>query len=232
MAQKKRIAAFFDFDGTLFSGHFWQGLADYHFKHNKKKASVYIFLVINLLMSFVCVPASKIKLIRPEFHKVKWGEDMGFFLKGMSAEEVEKIYQWMVSDYFLPRAKPETTEILKQHIEKGHLVAIVSGSYYNFLDIIGKKLGVGYVLGTEGELKNGVHTGRIIKPLCFGKHKADAIGSFMEREKLDIDLENSYAYADNVSDLPMLEMVGNPAAIYPDKKLLKTARQRGWRVVG
>ena len=232
MAQKKRIAAFFDFDGTLFSGHFWQGLADYHFKHNKKKASVYIFLVIHLLMSFVCVPASKIKLIRPEFHKVKWGEDMGFFLKGMSAEEVEKIYQWMVSDYFLPRAKPETTEILKQHIGKGHLVAIVSGSYYNFLDIIGKKLGVGYVLGTEVELKNGVHTGRIIKPLCFGKHKADAIGSFMEREKLDIDLENSYAYADNVSDLPMLEMVGNPAAIYPDKKLLKTARQRGWRVVG
>lgn len=232
MAQQKRIAAFFDFDGTLFSGHFWQGLADYHFKHNKKKASVYVFLIIHLLMSFFCVLASKMKLIRPEAHKIKWGEDMGFFLKGLSTEEVRKMYGWMVSDYFMPIAKPGTIEILKHHIKERHVVVIVSGSYRAFLDIIGKELGVKYALGTEVELKRGVHTGRIIKPLCFGRNKAKAISSFIKREKLDIDLEKSYAYADNISDLSMLEMVGNPAAAYPDKKLLEIARQRGWRVVG
>ncbi len=232
MAQQKQIAAFFDFDGTLFSGHFWQGLADYHFKHNLKKASVYVFLVTHLFMSFVYVLASKLKIIRPEAHKIKWGEDMGFFLKGLSAEEVEKMYEWMMRDYFMPRAKPETAKILKEHIEKGHIVVIVSGSYRNFLELIGKELGVKYAIGTEVELKDGVYTGRIIKPLCFGKQKAIAIGGFIEREKLDIDLENSYAYADNISDLPMLEMVGNPAAAFPDKKLLKVARKRGWLVVG
>lgn len=232
MAQQKRIAAFFDFDGTLFRGHFWQGLADYHLKHNIKKASVYTFLVTHLLMSAVFSLASRFKIIRPEAHKIKWGEDMGFFLKGLSVEEVGKMYGWMVSDYFMPRAKSETIEILKGHIKQGHIVVIVSGSYRNFLDIIGLKLGVGCALGTEVEITDGVHTGKIIKPLCFGKYKARAIENFIEREKLDIDLEKSYAYADNISDLPMLEMVGNPTAAYPDKKLLQIARQRGWRVVG
>jgi HAD superfamily hydrolase (TIGR01490 family) len=157
---------------------------------------------------------------------------MGFFLKGLSAEEVEKMYLWMASDYFMSRAKPETVRILKEHIEKEHIVAIVSGSYRSFLKLIGRELGVDHVLGTEVELKDGVHTGRIIKPLCFGKYKAEAISNFIEHEKLDIDLDNSYAYVDNISDLPMLEMVGNPAAAYPDKELLKLARQRDWRVVG
>jgi len=232
MAQEKRIAAFFDFDGTLFNGHFWQGLADYHFKHNKKKTSVYVFIITHLLMSFFCVLASKLKLVRSEFHKVKWGEDMGLFFKGLSIKEAEEIYSWMVSDYFLPRAKPETTRLLKEHIQKGHLVVIVSGSYRNFLKLIGEELGVNHVIGTDVELKDGIHTGRIIKPPCFGKHKASAIRSFIESEKLDIDLSSSYAYADNISDLPMLEMVGNPAAAYPDKELARIARKRGWRVVG
>jgi phosphoserine phosphatase len=45
------------------------------------------------------------------------------------------------------------------------------------------------------------------------------------------DLAASYAYTDSVSDLPMLEAVGNPVAINPERELLELAQERGWRVI-
>ncbi len=36
--------------------------------------------------------------------------------------------------------------------------------------------------------------------------------------KRGIDLSESYAYSDSESDLPMLELVGNPVAVNPDSR--------------
>ena len=47
----------------------------------------------------------------------------------------------------------------------------------------------------------------------------------------DLDLEASWAYSDSVSDLPMLELVGNPVAVNPDAELAAIARERGWRTM-
>jgi hypothetical protein len=43
-----------------------------------------------------------------------------------------------------------------------------------------------------------------------------------------VDLSASYAYADSISDLQLLEMVSNPVAVYPDERLRQVARDRGW----
>ncbi|MBA3610362.1 MAG: HAD-IB family hydrolase, partial [Rubrobacter sp.] len=45
-----------------------------------------------------------------------------------------------------------------------------------------------------------------------------------------LDLSRSYAYADAISDLPMLEAVGNPVAVNPDRRLEASAKERGWRI--
>jgi phosphoserine phosphatase len=54
------------------------------------------------------------------------------------------------------------------------------------------------------------------------------LASFARRRNLD--LSRSYAYADAISDLPMLEAVGNPVAVNPDRRLLAAAKDRGWQV--
>ena len=92
-------------------------------------------------------------------------------------------------------------------------------------------MGVAYVVGTQLEVIKNVYSGRIIKPLCFGVNKARLLEEFLSQARLNIDLGLSYAYADSIIDSPVLELVGNPVATYPDKKLLNQAQRRCWQIV-
>jgi hypothetical protein len=47
----------------------------------------------------------------------------------------------------------------------------------------------------------------------------------------DLDLDESWAYSDSASDLPMLRAVGNPVAVNPDPELAEVAKREGWRVM-
>ena len=86
-------------------------------------------------------------------------------------------------------------------------------------------------MGTQLEVSNGRFTGRIKEPLCFGEGKAARLQALLSRYP-DVDLSRSYAYADSIFDLPFLEMVGNPVAVYPDPELAALARERGWEIIG
>ena len=63
----------------------------------------------------------------------------------------------------------------------------------------------------------------------MGEGKVEAINEIVERD--GIDLENSYAYSDSSTDLPMMEMVGNPVAVNPEKELRKVAEEREWPIL-
>jgi len=54
----------------------------------------------------------------------------------------------------------------------------------------------------------------------------------LNRAGLEVDLSQSFAYGDSISDVPLLELVGNPVAVYPDSQLWDHASQRGWRILG
>ena len=79
------------------------------------------------------------------------------------------------------------------------------------------------------EVVDGVYTGRTTGPFVYGEEKARAIEQLAERE--GIDLEQSYAYSDSASDLPMLRIVGHPVAVNPDSDLAKAAREERWEVL-
>ena len=51
------------------------------------------------------------------------------------------------------------------------------------------------------------------------------------RRREDLDLAESSAYSDSYTDLPMLEAVGHPVAVNPDRVLAKVARERDWEVM-
>ena len=64
---------------------------------------------------------------------------------------------------------------------------------------------------------------------AYGPHKAEAIHHFAEAH--GIDLAASYAYSDSFSDLPMLECVGHPSVVNPDRQLLAVAKERDWEIL-
>ncbi|HEX76643.1 MAG TPA: HAD-IB family hydrolase [Dehalococcoidia bacterium] len=231
MAGETTIAAIFDFDGTLFRGHLWQGLMKCHIKHKVKLPSVIAFLSTHIMLSLFGEVAAKLRIVRPEAHKIRWGEDLATLLKGFSKEEGLRIFEWISDNYFMKLARPDTMALLGHHKSKGHVTVLISGSFSDFLETIRQKIGVDYAVGTELEVIDNVYSGRIIRPLCFGVNKVRLLNSFFSQAELEVDLGQSFAYADSIVDAPMLEMVGRPVAVYPDKHLLIMARRKGWYIV-
>ena len=77
-------------------------------------------------------------------------------------------------------------------------------------------------IGTVSAIADGVYTGELAGPFCYGPGKVEAITDLARWE--NFDLGQCYAYSDSASDLPMLEAVGHPVAVNPDAKLERIAQ--------
>ena len=110
----------------------------------------------------------------------------------------------------------------------GRKTVIISSSPIETVEPLGEHLGVDDVIATRARLDaQGRYTGEL-EFYAYGPHKADAIREMAVRE--GIDLAHSYAYSDSITDLPMLELVGNPVAVNPDRELTRVARERDWEM--
>jgi alcohol-forming fatty acyl-CoA reductase len=128
--------------------------------------------------------------------------------------------------FTLSRIYPDALARLREHKEAGHRVVLLSGALDFLLDPL-KDL-VDDVLCASLEEENGSYTGELSGAPVAGDARARMLASFARRRGLD--LSRSYAYADSISDLPMLEAVGNPVAVNPDRRLQAAATSRGWQV--
>jgi HAD superfamily hydrolase (TIGR01490 family) len=125
--------------------------------------------------------------------------------------------------------RPEARALLEQHTKAGRETWIVSASPIEIVEPLAIALGMTGGIGTRGEVDNGVYTGKLNGPFCYGEGKAEAITALAAER--DIDLAGSWSYSDSMSDLPMMELVGNAVAVNPDSQLATLSRQRGWPVV-
>ncbi len=125
--------------------------------------------------------------------------------------------------------RPEAIRLLEQHRHAGRATYIVSASPIELVEPLAKALGMTAGIGTRGAIVDGVYTGELAGPFCYGPGKVEAIEELARWEGLD--LEQCWAYSDSASDLPMLEAVGHPVAVNADAKLERVAGQRGWPVV-
>jgi HAD superfamily hydrolase (TIGR01490 family) len=122
----------------------------------------------------------------------------------------------------------EALELFETHREAGRKVFLVSSSPVEIVEALGDYLGVDEVIATRGRIdETGHYTGEI-DFYAYGPNKAAAVRAAAKRE--GIDLAASYAYSDSITDLPMLEVVGHPVAVNPDRELARLARQRGWEI--
>ena len=135
----------------------------------------------------------------------------------------------MVLPELLGLIRPEARALLEQHTSAGRETWIVSASPIEIVEPLAIALGMTGGIGTVGEVDNGVYTGRLAGPFCYGEGKAEAINSLAAER--NIDLATSWSYSDSMSDVPMMELVGNAVAVNPDAQLAALARSRGWPVV-
>jgi phosphoserine phosphatase len=97
------------------------------------------------------------------------------------------------------------------------------------VESLAHSLGMTAGIGTRSEVVDGMYNGALAGPFCYGPGKVTAMEEIARWDGLD--LAQCYAYSDSASDLPMLQAVGHPVAVNPDKKLARHARAHGWPMV-
>ena len=221
-------AAIFDLDGTLFAGHVWQGIPRYLRMRRRNRLWLYTFLATHMPLGFL----SQMGLVDGEKMRQTWSRHMSWMLRGMSVAEGARAFTWVTDEHVLPLLRTDVAALMREHQARGELIILLSGAFQPLLETIGERLGADVNLGTRPARQDGRYTGRALEPVCQGRGKAARLRSYLAEEGNDIDLTASSGYADSIFDLPVLEMVGHPVAVYPDAELAALATRRGWAICG
>src|SRR5918996_2079319 len=147
---------------------------------------------------------------------------------GWDKGEIEELVREVLEEVIDPYIYQEALDLIALHRALGRRVYIVSSSPEEVVRPLAERLGVVEdVIATRAETEDGKYTGNL-EFYCAGESKAERIRQVAEAE--GIDLSESLAYSDSITDQPMLELVGNPVAVNPDRELRSLATQRGWRI--
>jgi len=150
-------------------------------------------------------------------------------LAGVPARGLERMNPEVIAA-ILPRVYPQMLEEVHDHQDAGRPTFIVSAAGSGVVEPLAAVLGFDGAVGTRYEVgEDGALTGRFDGPFVYGPGKVEAMQAFAAEH--GIDLAESYAYSDSLSDLPMLRAVGNPVVVNPDPPLLEVAREEGWQVM-
>ncbi len=151
-------------------------------------------------------------------------------LRGVTPEEV-RLWAHEFGHVFLRKAVPDGLRgkilSLKQ---EGCRVILLSGSLQVLVDQLRERLEAEILIGTDLEVVDGKLSGKKTGIFPYGRMKVDAL--FQKIDPAGIDWPDSWALADRKSDLPVLELVGHPVAVHPDRRLRKLAAARGWEIIG
>lgn len=222
------VVALFDLDGTLCNArHLAASIVGYQFKNPARIPSAVIYLMTQIAR-FIFIKAGLLT-----YALVARAGIPGFarLLKGFGKNEILSLFS-RAARKTVDTAREETINLLRWHQKEGHIVILVSGAFQPFLREVANLLGINHTVGTALEEVGDCYTGRLAGPFCYGDERVRLVRRFIEASGFDVNLSSSYAYGDRVQDIPMLEMVGHPVAVYPDKELLTYANERGWTVIG
>ncbi|GAA3515656.1 HAD-IB family hydrolase [Corynebacterium pilbarense] len=219
--QDTEAAAFFDVDNTLIQGSSLILLAQGLFKKR--------FITLSEL-----APALR-KQIRYRVSGSENADDIAegreqalAIVKGKSVEELKQACREIVDNRMLQKSYADTIELASMHLAAGQQVWLVSATPVQIGQALAETLGFTGALGTVAEEEDGKFTGRLVGDILHGPGKKHAVAALAALQQLD--LSKCTAYSDSVNDLPMLEMVGSPVAVNPDRALRKHAKAQGWAV--
>ncbi len=141
-------------------------------------------------------------------------------------DRTRRFYEEEVRGLYRPGAR----QALAAHRAQGDRLVLLTTSTLYLAELVAEELGLDAILCNElGVDERGAHTGKTVKPLCFGPGKLLHAKEFLAAEGQP--LSGCAFYTDSFSDLPVLERVGRPVAVNPDRLLRREAQRRAWAIV-
>jgi HAD superfamily hydrolase (TIGR01490 family) len=147
---------------------------------------------------------------------------------GWNVEQVKSIVGETMHEIVDPLVFAEAANLIADHKLCGRDVVVVSASGEEIVAPIARALGATHAMATRMVVEDGKYTGEVAF-YCYGEGKVEAIHELAAREGYALD--HCYAYSDSITDLPMLEAVGHPTVVNPDRALRKEAVGRAWPVL-
>jgi len=148
--------------------------------------------------------------------------------RGLAEEVLLEIGDEVFAKHLATQIYPESRALVEAHQAMGHTVAIVSSATRYQAEPLAKEMNIPHVLCTRLDVEDGVFTGRVVHPTCWGEGKAEAGRQLAESH--DLDLAQSFFYTDSDEDMPLLEIVGRPRPLNPNRRLAQIAKERHWPV--
>lgn len=148
--------------------------------------------------------------------------------KGVDAVEfAARVAAW-VGESVIPHVSPRAREVLARYRAEGYRCALLTSSTSFIAEPLARAEGIDDVICSRLESRDGVFTGALIEPFCYGLGKVVTAERWATAE--GVDLAQSIFFTDSIADLPMLDRVGTRVVVNPDPRLRFTAWRRGWPV--
>jgi putative phosphoserine phosphatase/1-acylglycerol-3-phosphate O-acyltransferase len=214
-----KIGAFFDLDGTLVAGFTAVILTQERLRRRD--------IGVGELISMVTAGLNH-QLGRIEFEELIGKASAA--LRGRALSDLEEIGERLFNQKIESRIYPEMRELVRAHLARGHTVVLSSSALTIQVGPVARFLGIVNTLTNKFETnEDGSLTGDVLKPILWGPGKAAAVQKFAADN--DIDLKDSYFYADGDEDVALMYLVGNPRPTNPEGKMAAVARRRGWPIL-
>jgi HAD superfamily hydrolase (TIGR01490 family) len=214
-------AAFFDLDKTIIAGSstlaFGKPLYRRGFLGRRTLARLGIAQI-----SYMLFGADEDSLERAR-------DEMLDLVAGWHKSEIDAMVMESMSEVIEPLVFAEALFLIDEHKRSGREVYVVSASPEEFVRPIAKMVGIDRVIATKIRTDG---LGRFVPELeqyVMGPGKVETMERVASRD--GIDLSKSFAYTDSFTDMPMLELVGNPIAVNPEKELKEAAEANEWPIL-
>jgi len=214
-------AAFYDLEGTLVSTNLVHTLGFY--ARNQQG------LLRSLRKSATTVLSLPLFAATDQYSRKVFNDLFFKRYKGETEDRLRFFADELFETVLKPAVFPGTFELIEKSRGLGLRQIVVTGALDFSVEPLMKHLGIDTYVSNRLEFVNGIATGRLLPPVFAAATKASWIRNFAEQE--DINLSESYAYTDSMSDLPMLSIVGHPAAVNPDMRLRQTALHHDWPIL-
>lgn len=149
--------------------------------------------------------------------------------EGVSEDRLVALAEEAFDRVIRPAIYAKARDLVRCSLDKGHDVVLVSGALDFLMQLLADHLGATGIIANRLEIKDGFATGKLLRPVVAGPEKARLIREHARAHGHDLD--ECFAYSDSYSDVPMLSVVGYPAAVNPDRRLKLLAQAYHWPIL-
>ena len=215
-------AAFFDLDKTVIAKSSLVALGpEFHARGLLRRRTLIWAVISQMLFMRFGADDEKLTKIRESVLKVT---------KGWDHDEVRALVAETINDVIEPLIYDEALELIDHHLGEGDEVWLVSMSPAEIVEPFAELLGITGAISSRARIDEfGKFTGEM-EFFAQGDNKAVAMRELAL--KRGIDLDDSFAYSDSETDIPMLEAVGHAFAVNPDRQLTRMAHEKQWPILG